>query len=496
MSHNQVDFWSLDCIPKMESGETLFSWCSLYHRVSGASFAITTSKRLFNSVAGGFVRDFPGRIDTFVRVTDGLIGDADHIIKLHTLFRLYAKFRSVETSAKIHTLMRGNSVERLKFILGLPSSRASTCHPLKFCKKCMDEEVASIGFARWWVNLQWPTVWVCEKHNQLLDWVIDGVSGSKSAWFFPSDLKAYEISSMDSRTVTDTKNISDIALLTIQIADFDGGPYLPEILKLVFLHKFKEFGWVTRFGTIQYPEIRDAFLKQFDELSALPGMEFIQSLHNDDFGFLATIIRGPNRYLHPSKYILMIKFLFDGFQSFQSAYQEYAGTVDIEKMKIQILNPDRELREQMLYQLIAVEGRSLNQVSQTMNISIVSVIAWARKNGIEYKRRPRIETPELLSKIQELINRGAGREEIVTELGVRRRWLISFFERHQKLREKWQQQNLIVKTQQRRTAFLKLIEDHQGVPLKELILIPANGYKWLLNHDRQWLQENLKFMSV
>lgn len=496
MSHRLFSSSALDCIPTINDGETLFSWCSLYHRISGASFAITTSKRLFNSATGGFIRDFPGRIDWFVRVTDGLVGGADTIIKRHTLFRLYAKFRTVEKSAKIYSLMRGNNVARLKFILGLPGSRASTIHPLKFCKKCVGEEVAQTGFARWWVNLQWPTVWICEKHNQLLDWAVEGTSGSKSAWFFPSDLSDSETASIFSRTNINTKIVADLARLTTQIADYDGEPYLPEILKLVFLHKFKEFGWVTRYGTIQYPVIRDAFLKQFDELSDVQGMKFIQSLHNDDYGFLGTIFRARSRYLHPSKYILMIKFLFHGFESFQAVYQEFARTVDIEKMKLQILNPDFEQREHMLYQLIVVDKIPLNQVSQLMDTSITSVIYWARKHGIEYDRRPRIDTPELLSKIQVLIMRGAGREEIATALGVKRRWLITFFERHQELRDKWQFQHLAAITQQRRTAFLKFVSEHPGMPLTKLTQMPTNGYKWLLKHDRVWLQENLKLMSV
>lgn len=239
MSFNQSQFWPLDCIPKMLDGETLYSWCSLYHRISGSSFSGTTSKRLFDSLAGGFVRDFPGRIDHFVRVTEGMLGNSDHIINEHTLLRLFSKFRTKEKADQVRTMMRGSSVERLKFILGLPSSRASSNHPLKFCRKCVEEEIEANGLARWWLKLQWPTVWICEKHNQLLDWARDCDCGSsKSAWFFPSDLKNDEIISIDPRIFSNTECLQEMARLTICIADYEDGLYLPEILKLAFLEQF------------------------------------------------------------------------------------------------------------------------------------------------------------------------------------------------------------------------------------------------------------------
>lgn len=492
MSSNQSQFWPLDCIPKMLDGETLFSWCSLYHRISGSSFSGTTSKRLFDSSAGGFVRDFPGRIDHFVRVTEGLLGDADHIINEHTLLRLFSKFRSKEKVGQIRAMMRGNSVERLKFILGLPSSRASSMHPLKFCRECVAEEIEANGFARWWLNLQWPTVWICEKHNQLLHWARDCDSGSsKCAWFLPSELTSEEIVSIAPRIFGNTECLLEMTRLTTCMVNHEGSLYLPEILNLVFLEKLKERNYASSYGVIKYVDIRNDFLKKYEELSELPGMEFVQSIHQNDYGFLGTIIRGRNRYLHPSKYILMINYLFNSFKSFQSAYEKFAGTVDIDKTKMQILDPDRSKREQTLHQLIVVEGLSLNRVATIMNMSIVGVINWARKNGIAYKRRPRLETEELLLALKKLIDEGASRKQIASQLGVRPRWLTSFFGRHQELREKWEQRNTMLVTQQRRATFQKLIEEHQGVPFKELMLIPSNGYSWLKKHDRQWLQANL-----
>lgn len=259
MAAQKDEFWSFDCIPAIQEGETLFSWCSLYHRISGASFAETTSRRLFNSATGGFISDFPGRLDYFAQATGGFLGDAERIIGSHTLLRLYSRFRPANALDEVRTMMRGASVSRLKFKLGLPSSRANAHHPLKFCKGCVEEEIGTQGFARWWVGNQWPTVWICEKHGQLLDTAKGGVSkATRIAWFLPSDLRQSEIVVTPLLPVNTIGCLVELARLTTAIANGGMAHYTPEVLSLAFFVQLKQRGWVSANGQVQYVAIRDA----------------------------------------------------------------------------------------------------------------------------------------------------------------------------------------------------------------------------------------------
>lgn len=127
---NSLDLFQghiLDCIPAICEGETLFSWCSQYHQISGAGLDASTSMRLFGSKTAGFVKDFPGRLDYVENVTRGLLGDVITIIRKHTLFALYSAFRTEETMRQIELMMRGGSVERLKFKLGFPWQPIRCC---------------------------------------------------------------------------------------------------------------------------------------------------------------------------------------------------------------------------------------------------------------------------------------------------------------------------------------------------------------------------------
>lgn len=484
-----------DCIPAIQDGETLFSWCCIYHRVSGLSCASKTSKRLFESETSGFVRDFPSRIDNFIQVTDGQLGDANHIIREHTLYRLYSRFRPAKTTLKIRSMMRGNYGDRLKFILGLPGSRANSSHPLKFCRKCVEEEILESGLARWWINLQWPTVWVCARHNQLLDYAAAAPSGPKKfTWILPSDLEPSEIISLDEDLSSRVADLLKLAKLTLTVADNDLC-YSPESLRLVFLNAIKDRGWVTPVGCVKYATLRDEFQKQCGDLIRLPGMDFISSVNHEDFGFLSAILYAKTRFLHPSKYLLLINFLFNDFNSFKVIHDKYSTKqYKSEEVLQSILDPEREQREKEMYRLVVIEGVCLNQVAQFFDISRSHVFAWARRNNIPYKHRPKIKTEQLELALKKLIEKGASQQEISTKLGVRRQWLTAYFERHPSLRVFWRKQNLATNISLRREKFLDFLNAHRGVPLSKLRYLPNNGYRWLLRHDSQWLLDNLPLM--
>lgn len=491
MQAAQGRLWTLDCIPKLHSDETLYSWCALYHRISGTAIAETTSRRLFNSATGGFVRDFPGRLDYFVHVTDGGLGDAGKIIDGHTLFRLYSKFRPAETMNKVRGMMRGASVERVKSTLGLPSSRANSYHPLKFCRECAKEEVDAQGFARWWIYNQWPTVWICARHGRQLDWALDGTAGlAKKTWILPSDLTLDQVVSAPLLSSNTREILKALARLTVFITNHDEQHYSPQVLSLVFLSQIRARGWVSAHGTIRYGSIRDALLSN-EELSQLPGMDFIQSLVQEDYGFLGRAVRGRGGYLHPSKYLLLINSLFDDPSSFSVSYDKFSEVSDFEGARMQILDPARMQREEKLRTMISIEKRPLNQAAQAVNMSIAGVVAWAKRSGVDHERRPRLENVRLLADLKRLIEMGMGRDEMAVKLGVRRRWLTAFFTRHADLRREWQCHNRSAVIESRRAAFKVFLEQHRGVPLGRLLLIPSNGYKWLLKHDRQWLADNM-----
>lgn len=450
--------------------------------------------RLFGAKTSGFVSDFPGRIEYLANAISGALGTADKIVDEHTLFRLYSRFRPRETMERARLLMKGHTVERLKSVLGLPASRANTAHPLKYCRSCAKAELVNPGLARWWVHFQWPTVLACSQHGMLLDYVpLSTHRTSTLAWKLPSDLDPFESMPLDPQLVARIPELQNLAELTTQVAKRDC-TYTPQLLRLTFLSAIQKRGWATTSGTVQIAALRKAFLERFCDFSSVPGLEFIAAVDQNTYGFLGTVIRGRNRYLHPSKYLLMIAFLFDDFESFYGLYAELSSRRDDLPVAWKILSPDRDQLDQQLRHLVVDEKHSLNHAAQLQGISISRVIAWAKANSIPYDMRPHRESAEITALLLDLISRGASREAMASALGVGRRWITAFFDRKPELRQTWRVQNLISETERRREAFLKLLQANPGIPLSAFRLISGNGYQWLKKHDGQWLAKHLPMM--
>lgn len=489
----------LEVIPAILEGETLFSWCAVYHQISGSNCAAVTSKRLFGSRTAGFVSDFPGHIGHLARITGGLLGDEQKILHEHTLISLYSAFRSEDTMAKVETMMRSSSVERLKFKLGLPASRAATSHPLKLCRSCVKEEIEKSGIARWWIRNQWPTAWICKKHSELLCFVTPSCHGSKiRQWILPSHLImpghiAPGITSLDSLLLDKSEHLLSLTDLSIQIASQKKN-FRPEIMRLVFYSMLRKHGWITSSGRMHWGAIENAFVERYNGFQNIPGFQIIDSIKREDHGFLGAMFHGKNRTHHPTKILLVIDWLFENYQAFIDSYAEHAKCVDVVLSKKLILKPDEKKRDMALERLVLSEGKSLNQAAQELALSIHLVIAWARRNNIPYQKRPRLESDHLINSLNALINRGASREEISTQLGIKREWITSFFRRHPDMRNRWQTAYQSRITAHRKSEFLKMLKQHSGVPLNKLRSLPGNHFLWLKKHEHKWLCEHLPML--
>ena len=155
-------------LPDPFEGETLFGWCSRFHRFSGNASARLTSRQLFHDSIAGLRHDFPSCLETFCRNTNDLLGTFDKIIFHRTPFAIFAPFLPPFTTQTIIQKMSKSGTSRVKYHLGLLPSRAGTGAPLKACPSCMRADAVSSVTAWWHIEHQWPTVRVCPRHGDYL----------------------------------------------------------------------------------------------------------------------------------------------------------------------------------------------------------------------------------------------------------------------------------------------------------------------------------------
>lgn len=486
----------LHCIPTIYQDETLYSWCARYHRISGSISAVSTSQRLFGSKTAGFVVDFPGKLGYFSGVTASILGSPTQIIRDHTLYPLYAAFRPLQTMAKIENLMLGNSVERVKFVLGLPASRAATSHPLKFCRSCAQEELFERGIASWWRNHQWPTAWVCNRHQRVLEHIHSSHGGHKlTAWLTPDSLPNSDRICHPSISDNDLPGLNRLTCITQKIAEKN--VFLrSDIMRLIFTLELRQRAWIKPSGMLDWPAILDTFIARYGGLEALPGFGFIRDIRGDSAGILGPMLRGSKRIQHPTKYLLLIDLLFDTPKHFFNLYHEHASNDHPEQYTDQLKHIDANTLSSSLTTLVVGKGTSLNQAAHLLGISVQRVISWAKKNRIEYKKRPRKNGQDFQLLLNQLLEVGAPREVISQTLSVSRKWITAYLARHPVHKEEWEVATLNSATRARRVELVKILAHHPGANQKAICSIPGNPFQWLRRNDPVWLEENLPFFNI
>ena len=486
---------SLHSLPTPEPGEILYSWCARYHRISGSVSAIATSQRLFGSKNAGFVVDFPGRIGHFSTITASIFGNPDHLIRNYTLFALYAAFRPQQTMASVEELMLGNSVERVKFILGLPASRAATSHPLKFCPDCAHEELNDYGIAKWWRDHQWPSVWICSRHGTVLRYLSStNKSHRVTSWITPDCLPDSTVNCIPRISDRALSDFERLAHLTSAIVQHET-TFRPDILRIVFTLKLREFGWIRPSGTIDWPDLQDAFLTRFAHLEPLPGFDFIQNIRRNDFGSLGLMLRGSSRKQHPTKYLILIDFLFDSADQFFRSYDRHSSIEKPDSFIQEFKQLDNCILDTKIQSQVISSNMTLNSAATKLGIPVQRVISWAKINGFEYQKRPRKVDSNVLAKIEKLILDGASRSVISDTLNVSRKWVTAYLSRNPEKRKLLQKNSRAKELNLRRRQLQQILADHPGANIKAILSIPGNPFQWLKRNDRIWLRANLPFFD-
>jgi len=148
--------------------ETLYSWCSRYHRVSCQPQTSATAKALFGHRQLGSAHDLPCRLEQFVARTNGLLGSTGAIISKRTILPIFLPFQSQQNAKLALETATGPYIGALKYRLGLLTSHFRANFPLKACAKCMEEDRARLEVAYWHRSHQLPGACVCTRHPEQL----------------------------------------------------------------------------------------------------------------------------------------------------------------------------------------------------------------------------------------------------------------------------------------------------------------------------------------
>ncbi len=376
----------LSFLPVFLPDETLYSLCARFHYMSGNRLASTTSHQLFGVRDAAMLHDFPSNLSTFEARTGGRLGNVTYLSHDRTLLKFYAPYQPAKRISAGIEALAGAGIDRLKFRLGLPSSRIGAAHPLKACVKCIEEEIDTYGTAYWHLLHQHPAVWICPEHGELL-MRSTGKSRTlnKLQWVLPHTVGNDEWKSLPPRLNHQALLLTRLTRFAVGILSSSKLELEPHSLRQSYLRGAKVAGWLTRTGNVRFKSMRQEFLRQAAALVDIPEFGFIESVNGSSGGFLAKLLRNPRSHLHPAKHFLVKALLFEDWPSFLSCYTEMVE-VSYKPATVASSVPRADPRVDALLVLVAAGEKSLAQAARDLDLPYDVARYWLKRAGIVYVR--------------------------------------------------------------------------------------------------------------
>ncbi|HAF29043.1 MAG TPA: hypothetical protein DCG75_08340 [Bacteroidales bacterium] len=293
-----------------------------YYRVGGHKKIL---KALFLSDTISATLDFPSGLKDFCcNIKNGGFSE-EYIINNHTLFPYYSRFIDSKKKTRILDSMNNKS-GNIHTRVGINAGVFSPLQLPRFCRKCYNEDIKSLGESYFRRAHQIPSVPICLKHNVFLEKLYIGVNFLNKHYFIPpSVIENYpklEASINDNKLV---KEISQRAcnLLKLETAHiFNNQAYL-------YNRKIKELGFLKNQKSIDLASLYEAFENHFSPQVLLTFKSQVDI--NDPSCWLKSIVRKHRKSFDPIRHILIENFVL--------SFNNKSVTTKVKSKKWPCLNP-------------------------------------------------------------------------------------------------------------------------------------------------------------
>lgn len=476
-------------------GETLFSLISRHHFFWGHPLSSRTCLQFYGHARAGSQHDFPSRLSRFEELTQGRYGNADTIARQHTLLAYYAPFlRESELRNAIAT-MSGDSVSHLKFRLGILTSRFRANHPLKACPTCMQEDRVDFGWAYWHIDHQYPGVWICPKHGQLLrESILKATGVERFLWHLPTENQFREVSTESLTAIHDVHpEFLSLSRLVLGLVN-PGSEHTIDTSHLHELYKSEmaRRGWLTQAGSCRMPEIAAHFLEHVQPLRILPELSALPSTVTESVTQLGRLLRPPRSGTHPLRHLVLIRCLFGSAEVFLSAYYKLLTQTLIVPNEDAISMGDvggdqPDPRHAQLFNLVSIQNLSMRMAAKTVGVDVGTAIAWATKAGLSASRRPKKLTDEIRRQAISELQKGHDKIVVAKNANVSVVTVTKLLLSEIGLQVAWYRVRLLHAQTTARRKWLTAIQQYDYLGIKYIRALDPAVYAWLYRNDRAWL---------
>jgi hypothetical protein len=473
-----------DLLPEWLPDETVFSWASRYHQLSGHRLAAQTCRVLFGDRRHGSQHDFPTRLGQLVERTGDQLGPPSEIALWRTVLHYYLVPRTPEQiTAAVDSLVRPTP-GILKFRLGLLTGRFRANHPLKACPLCMAADELAFGSSYWHLAHQYPGMWVCRQHDVALQAATVKSTGvERFGWVLPA-----------AAGLVDVVSPGGVAELR-RFADFVAGwsTVSPGSLTTVTIAKASRDRLAE--GSVgSAAESRATTSVRYAEfvgrLRCVPELQGLPSSAAQARSDINRWIFAPRGGTHPLRHLALISWLFTTWDDFVDAYAA-AQLPGASPERPPIASSQPADARKLGFVAALRSGQSVTAASKLAGISVGTGIAWAAQHGIETGRRPKSITAPLYECISAELRQGDDKSDIAERNGVPVQAVTRVLRNEVGLAE--QRRLALFERAQiaARNTWGAAHDAWPGATVAHLRSQAGAAYAWLRRHDKVWLDAHL-----
>lgn len=475
-------------LPLFYEEMTFFSWMGIAQALNGESSSYNISEKLLGNGSAGTRLDFPSHLNRFSQTTANAYGFPVDIALNHTVLPFYLAFRPHSYTNECIEMMCGDSVETLKFKLGITPSKIDGMTPLKYCPYCLEEDLKTIGIGYWHRAHQLPSCHYCTLHYSALEIIPFRSDGThKNTIILPSlHLKSQQLKNKKVTSLLNAISHISTSLLHERLPNrFD-----PKTLQYTYTHGLHQQGLLTARGQIRVNEFLNRVNQHFTELKQFSPYESLLRL--DRIPHFLKLVRKPRGHHHTVAHVLLIQFLFGTWELFNSVYLwESQFQFDFSSVnrihELESINHDNVLNNIIhRYQ----SGESLTYLANELNCDVSTLLRRISKLGLVHiKRRPKKITKKIIDLVITNLKNGKSISETQILSNISESSIDRIIAANPEIRQIWQSKKFELLRDSKRETLNTFKLTNPNCCKSELRDSLLATYKWLLKNDADWLND-------
>lgn len=404
------------------------------------------------------------------------------LIDVATILPYHRPFLEVARYEQALEVMRDGNPLVLKAQLGLAANRFGTKPALRFCPKCVEEDIQEFSCFYWHRQHHLPAVTCCVRHETRLQYYGQSI-GISQAIAYPGFPISAEIRTPINREQLNFARLST-SLLSAKMPPTDAivrsNTYRKEILAR---------GYCTR-GHIAYLDLITALRQRFEDFEAFDCRARLMSTEAHPVGWLRDLIERPQRSLHPICHILLIDFLFGDIANYRKAIKTQATFAQNKSFPCAVTAQQKPPHEcgmdSALGDLLQDLSLSCREVARHTGKCTSTIVSLRNQRAIYVSMRPKTLDSKRVQSIISELSSNQTIADVAQHAGISLKSVYRILERNRSI-ERDRKNNLFSQKKcTRRCRWLSLLQGGEYTISGAKHENPGD-YAWLYKNDREWL---------